>query len=234
MQLFYIPDFCNNDIYTLNKEESQHIVKVLRMKEGDNVFLTDGIGNLYKASIVEANPRNCIVKVEDKQEEYQKRDFYIHLAIAPTKNINRIEWLFEKITEMGIDEITPIITEHSERDKINNERLEKIIVSAMKQSLKAYKPKLNEITNFNTLLNNIKQENKYLAYCQGDDRILIKDDYQKGKSCLIIIGPEGDFSFNEIEKAKQNNIKLVSLGQQRLRTETAALFAVSNIHFLNQ
>ena len=158
MQLFYIPDFCNNDIYTLNKEESQHIVKVLRMKESDNVFLTDGIGNLYKASIVEANPRNCIVKIEDKQEDYQKRDFYIHLAIAPTKNINRIEWLFEKITEMGIDEITPIITEHSERDKINNERLEKIIVSAMKQSLKTYKPKLNEITNFNTLLNNIKQE----------------------------------------------------------------------------
>ena len=144
MQLFYCPDINPNQIYTLGKEESQHCVKVLRLKENDTLFVTDGQGNLYKAEIVEALPRSCSVRIIETQAEYGKRDYYLHIAIAPTKNIARIEWFLEKATEMGIDEITPIICDHSEREIVKNERLEKIIVSAMKQSLKAYLPKLNE------------------------------------------------------------------------------------------
>jgi 16S rRNA (uracil1498-N3)-methyltransferase len=233
MQLFYNQEANTNDIITLDKEESQHICRVLRMKEGEKVFLTDGKGNLFTCIILDAT-KNCTIQVKSVQKEYQKRPFYIHLAIALTKNINRIEWLFEKATEIGIDEITPITTLHSERDKMNKERLEKIIISAMKQSLKAYTPQLNDLTKFSSLINNIKEEKKYLAYCQGEDRILLKDDYKPKESVLIIIGPEGDFDNKEIILAKEKGIKLISLGNQRLRTETAALYAINNIHFLNQ
>lgn len=234
MQLFYYPEIGLNDIVTLDKEESQHICRVLRMQVNEKVFLTDGKGNFFTSILLDTNPKGCTVQIKDVEKEYQKRPFYIHLAIALTKNINRIEWLFEKATELGIDEITPIMTLHSERDKMNKERLDKIIISAMKQSLKTYKPQLNDITKFSYLINNIKQEKKYLAYCQGEDRIMMKDDYNKGDSVLIIIGPEGDFDNKEILMAQEKNIKLISLGNQRLRTETAALYAISNIHFLNQ
>jgi 16S rRNA (uracil1498-N3)-methyltransferase len=234
MQLFYCPDINPNQIYTLGKEESQHCVKVLRLKENDTLFLTDGQGNLYKAEIVEAMPRSCSVRIIETQVEYGKRDYYLHVAIAPTKNIARIEWFLEKATEMGIDEITPIICEHSERDIIKNERLEKIIVSAMKQSLKAYLPKLNEAIPIKNLIQNSKEENKLICYCQDDDRKKIQDIYKPKESVLIIIGPEGDFSEKEVKEALNNNFQKITLGKERLRTETAGLYAVQSIHFLNQ
>lgn len=234
MQLFYCPDINPNQIYTLDKEESQHCVKVLRLKENDTLFLTDGHGNLYKAEIVEAMPRSCSVRIIETQVEYGKRDYYLHVAIAPTKNIARIEWFLEKATEMGIDEITPIICEHSERDIIKNERLEKIIVSAMKQSLKAYLPKLNEAIPIKQLIQNSKEEKKLICYCQDDDRKKIQDIYKTKESVLIIIGPEGDFSEKEVQEALNNNFQKITLGKERLRTETAGLYAVQSIHFLNQ
>lgn len=234
MQLFYVPDCEKGDIVTLDKEESTHIVRVLRMKEMEEISLTDGKGNFFFADIVDANPNRCSVQIKKTIEEYGKRDFYIHLAIAPTKNINRIEWLLEKATEIGIDEITPLICEHSERKDVKNERLDKILVSAMKQSLKAYKPILNPMTKISKLISNAKEENKLICYCQGDDRQYIKDVCPKKSSYLILIGPEGDFSQKEVDLALANNFKTISLGEQRLRTETAALYSISNIHYLNQ
>ncbi|MBQ0113590.1 MAG: 16S rRNA (uracil(1498)-N(3))-methyltransferase [Bacteroidales bacterium] len=234
MQLFYVPDCEKGDIVTLDKEESTHIVRVLRMKEMEEISLTDGKGNFFFADIVDANPNRCSVQIKKTIEEYGKRDFYIHLAIAPTKNINRIEWLLEKATEIGIDEITPLICEHSERKDVKNERLDKILVSAMKQSLKAYKPILNPMTKISQLISNAKEENKLICYCQGDDRQYIKDVCPKKSSYLILIGPEGDFSQKEVDLALANNFKTISLGEQRLRTETAALYSISNIHYLNQ
>lgn len=234
MQLFYVPDCEKGDIVTLDKEESTHIVRVLRMKEMEEISLTDGKGNFFFADIVDANPNRCSVQIKKTIEEYGKRDFYIHLAIAPTKNINRIEWLLEKATEIGIDEITPLICEHSERKDVKNERLDKILVSAMKQSLKAYKPILNTMTKISQLISNAKEENKLICYCQGDDRQYIKDVCPKKSSYLILVGPEGDFSQKEVDLALANNFKTISLGEQRLRTETAALYSISNIHYLNQ
>lgn len=234
MQLFYVPDCEKGDIVTLDKEESTHIVRVLRMKEMEEISLTDGKGNFFFADIVDANPNRCSVQIKRTIEEYGKRDFYIHLAIAPTKNINRIEWLLEKVTEIGIDEITPLICEHSERKDVKNERLDKILVSAMKQSLKAYKPILNPMTKISQLISKAKEENKLICYCQGDDRQYIKDVCPKKSSYLILIGPEGDFSQKEVDLALANNFKTISLGEQRLRTETAALYSISNIHYLNQ
>lgn len=234
MQLFFIPEYSGENIITLDKEESSHISKVLRIKEGEEIFLTDGKGNLFTCVILESTPKRCNVKIVKTEENYQKRSFKIHLAIAPTKNINRIEWLLEKAVEMGIDEITPIVTEHSERRNINFERLDKIVVSAMKQSLKCFKPQLNELTDFSSLINNLKEEKKYLCCCSDEEKIFIKDDYSKDKDVILFIGPEGDFSDKEIAQAKNAGCKLITLGQQRLRTETAALYAISNIHFLNQ
>lgn len=234
MQLFYCPDIIPDQIYTLGKEESQHLIKVLRQKEGDKVHLTDGLGNLFEAEILEANPKSCILKVISTQEEYNKRDYYLHVAIAPTKNIARIEWFLEKATEMGIDEITPIICQHSERENIKHERLEKIIISAMKQSLKAYMPKLNETTPLLQLIKNSTETHKLIGYCVGENRNQIKDIYKPKESVLIVIGPEGDFSEKEVQEALKNNFQTITLGKERLRTETAGLYVVNIIHSLNQ
>ncbi|MCK9162794.1 MAG: 16S rRNA (uracil(1498)-N(3))-methyltransferase [Bacteroidales bacterium] len=234
MQLFYCPDINPNQIFTLGKEESQHLIKVLRQKEGDKVHLTDGKGNLFEADILEANPRACIVKIVNTKEEYNKRDYYLHIAIAPTKNISRIEWFLEKATEIGIDEITPIICQHSERDVLKHERLEKIIISAMKQSLKAYMPKLNSPTPLLQVINNSTEKNKLIGYCIGDNRNQIKDIYKPKESVLIVIGPEGDFSEKEVEEAIKNNFQTITLGKERLRTETAGIYVVNIIHSLNQ
>ena len=234
MQLFFIPQYSDQEIITLDKEESSHISKVLRMKEGEEIFLTEGKGNLFTCVIMESTPKRCSVKIIKKEENYRKRNFRIHLAIAPTKNTNRMEWLLEKAVEIGIDEITPIITEHSERKTLNTERLDKIIISAMKQSLTCFKPLLNEPTPFRSVINNIKEEEKYLCCCSDKEKIFIKDSYSKNKDAIIFIGPEGDFSDKEISQAENAGCKLITLGQQRLRTETAALYAISNIHFLNQ
>jgi len=234
MQIFYCPDINPFQIYTLGKEESQHSIKVLRQKEGEKVYLTDGIGNMYEAEILEANPKGCTIKVINTQNQFNKRDYYLHVAIAPTKNISRIEWFLEKATEMGIDEITPIVCEHSERVVVKQERLEKIIVSAMKQSLKAYLPKLNPPTPLLQIIQNAKEKNKYIGYCQSEDRKQIKDIYKAKESVLIVIGPEGDFSEKEVEAAQKHKFQKITLGKERLRTETAGLYVVNTIHILNQ
>lgn len=234
MHLFYTPDFELNEgeYYSLNKEESTHCIKVLRLREKDIICLTNGLGRFVFAEISDANPKNCSFVVTEVKEEYGKRDFRIHIAVAPTKNMNRMEWFLEKAVEMGVDKISFFIGEHSERTSIKRERLEKIMISALKQSLKAYMPELEENADYKELIKSCESK-KFIAYCKPEGRTSIKESYNKGEDVLILIGPEGDFSENEVELALNNGFQAITLGESRLRTETAALFALQSIHFVN-
>lgn len=224
MQLFYTPDISHTTYY-LNETESKHAIRVLRMTNGDAVQLVDGLGNFYEAKITDANPKKCKIEVVQKISEFGKRKHYLHLAVAPTKNIDRFEWFLEKATEIGVDEITPILCSHSERKVIKDDRLEKVIVSAMKQSLKAYLPKLNPLTPFNQLIKCGFPGKKFVAHCYEQDKRELKTEITESWSNLILIGPEGDFSEEEITQAIASGFTPVSLGASRLRTETAAVVA---------
>lgn len=233
MNIFYTPDI-DGEQYTLSEQESKHCIRVLRNSIGDELTLVDGSGGLYKSEIIDANPKRCSVRVIEKIEEFQKRDFHVHLAIAPTKNNDRLEWFLEKATEIGLNEITPLLCEHSERKQIKQERLEKVVVSAMKQSLKAYLPKLNNLTTFETLLANSEADQKFIAHCEDGDKNHLYNEIEKGQNVLILIGPEGDFSPLEIEKALKFGFKPISLGESRLRTETAGVVATQIVNLVNE
>jgi len=232
MNLFYTPDI-KSEIYSLNEEESRHCIRVLRLQKSDTIFLTNGKGTLYKAIIADDNPKECIVHITEIFENYKKRNYHLHIAIAPTKNIDRIEWFLEKATEIGIDEITPLICKHSERRTINAERLNKIISSAMKQSLKAYLPLLNKEISFNDFASQDFHSAKFICHYSEENKNL-KDSYARSNDAVILIGPEGDFDDAEISKAKENNFTQINLGDNRYRTETAALMACHTIHLMNE
>ena len=230
MQLFYTD---NTDTqFTLNYEESKHITKSLRKKEGDVLNFTDGKGNLLIAEIISSDLRKTRVKVIEKIDKEKGHNYYLHIAIAPTKNMDRFEWFLEKATEIGIDEITPIICERSERKVIKTKRCNRILLSAMKQSLKFHKPKLNKAISFKDFVKLNFEGGKYIAHCEEGEKTELRKE-KKDKRTLILIGPEGDFSAKEIEKSTQHNFYPISLGNSRLRTETAGLFAVTNIN-INQ
>lgn len=234
MHVFYTPDI-NSSEYILNEEESRHCMKVLRLVIGDNVHLIDGQGGLYEAEIIAETKRNVTLHIQKVFKEYQKRNHRLHIAVAPTKNIDRLEWFLEKATEIGIDEITPIICERSERKIVKEDRLNKVITSAVKQSLQAYHPVLNEAITFKELISKYDATYKMIAHCiDGEPRGFISQVSSPGQSYLILIGPEGDFSPAEIALALQNNFKPLTLGNTRLRTETAALAACFEVNYLNR
>lgn len=235
MQLFYSPsiDLTSPD-FTFDKDESRHIVKVLRKKTGDQLSLTNGQGAYLLSEIISIEGKKCKVKILEIISKEKPWDYDLHIAIAPTKNIDRFEWFLEKATEIGIDQITPIICEHSERKILKTERLEKIIEAAMKQSLKFNLPKLNKACSFNTFINQNYLEHKFIAHCHYPITKLLKSELQKSKNALILIGPEGDFSKTEIQQAILKGFKEISLGKSRLRTETAGLVAVHTISQINQ
>ena len=233
MHLFYTPDLAG-DTYILNDEESRHCSKVLRLQEGTVVYLIDGVGGFYTAEIKVSHPKHTELRILDAQKEYGKRNHYLHIAIAPTKNIDRFEWFLEKATEIGIDEITPIISERSERKDVKQDRLNKVITSAVKQSLKAYHPKLNELTKLSALLTLKDDSQKFVAHCLDDEKSFLKEQISLNGRYTILIGPEGDFSSAEVSLSKQAGFIPVSLGDSRLRTETAALEACFEINFLNR
>lgn len=233
MHLFYTPDL-SGKIYTLNESESKHCIKVLRLSMSDQVQLIDGKGGFYTAQITDANPKKCSVEIINEVREFGKRNHYLHIAIAPTKNNDRFEWFLEKATEIGVDEITPIICEHSERKVVKPERLEKIIISAVKQSIKAYKPKLNNIISYQDFIASKFQGDKFIAHCEENEKTALKSAYGKGTNALVLIGPEGDFDPKEIALAKENNFQEISLGESRLRTETAGVVACHTINLLNE
>jgi 16S rRNA (uracil1498-N3)-methyltransferase len=230
MELFFTKDISGN-IALFDSEESRHAVKVLRHREGDKISFTDGSGHLYQGTIVSADPRELRAEITETSA-IEIPDRHFHIAIAPTKNIDRLEWFLEKATEIGIDEITPIVCKHSERTVIKKERLEKILVSAIKQSGQYKLPILNELTNVKDFLRKQIDGIKFIAHCEDDvktDLISLGDHLQKA---IIMIGPEGDFTKEEIKQAMDAGYKPVSLGETRLRTETAGLYAVNAFHFL--
>ncbi len=223
MALFYVPNIATSK--TLPEEESQHAIKVLRLQVGDSIDLVDGNGGYYKAKITNSHPKHCSFEITTTVLAYCKRDYKLHIAIAPTKNIERLEWFIEKATEIGIDEITPIICRYSERKVVKIERLEKIIVSASKQSVKAYFPKLNPLCTFDEFMNKQHTADKFIAHCYEDEKVLFQNNCKNSKDLLILIGPEGDFSKEEVLKAISKGYTPVSLGNSRLRTETAGVVA---------
>jgi len=227
MQLFYLENPKNEII--LSAEESKHATKVLRKKEGDILNFTDGKGAFYKAEIIVADSRKCRLKVVSTEQKEKQHNYHLHIAIAPTKNMDRFEWFLEKATEIGIDEITPIICTHSERKKIKTERCNRILLSAMKQSLKFHVPKLNEAMSLSDFIKQDYKGTKYIAHCEDGEKKELKR-VNKTEKTIILIGPEGDFSPKEIELALQNQFKAVSLGTSRLRTETAGIIAAHSIN----
>ncbi len=235
MQLFYTPDIDPTlSQYFLSEEESKHAVRVLRLNIGDAVTLIDGKGGLYKAEIKDAHPKRTILQINSVTAEFNKRNHYLHIAIAPTKNLDRIEWFLEKATEIGIDEISLIICQRSERKEAKVERLDKIITSAIKQSIKAYHPILNAPVNFNQFLKQPFDGQKFIAHCDDGEKAELAQSLEKQNRYLILIGPEGDFSPSEVDAALQNGYKAITLGESRLRTETAALEACFEVNFLNR
>jgi len=230
--LFYSP-VVTQGLNLLGEHESWHCTHVLRLPEGGTIHLTDGQGNLYECVIMHVDPKKCIVNVVSIQAEYLKRKNYLHIGIAPTKIMDRFEWFLEKATEIGIDEITPVFCAHSERIRIKTERLHKILVAAMKQSLKAYLPKLNEPADLKNFLSKDFTGQKFIAYCESGEEDELQKVYQKGSNALILIGPEGDFSHEEIALAKKQGFIPISLGKSRLRTETAGIVACHTITLLN-
>ena len=227
MQLFYLENPENEII--LSSEESKHATKVLRKKEGDILDFTDGKGKFYKAEITLADSRKCRFQIVSSEQKPKQHNYHLHIAIAPTKNMDRFEWFLEKATEIGIDEITPIICSRSERKVIKTERCNRILLSAMKQSLKYHLPKLNEAISLNDFLKQDFEGAKYIAHCEDGEKNELKT-VSKAEKYLILIGPEGDFSPKEIKLALQNQFKAVSLGTSRLRTETAGIVAVHTIN----
>ncbi len=233
MHLFYTPDL-QSDIYRLSEEESKHCVRVLRLAEGDILNLADGKGLFCEAVITSAHPKACELKIVDKKSDFGKREFRLIMAVSPTKNIDRYEWFLEKATEIGIDAIIPLIGRYSERKEIKPERLEKVIVSAIKQSIKAYLPQLQQTQSFKTVIKIPFPGQKFIAHCYAGEKVFLRDAVTKGNDVLILIGPEGDFSVEEVESAIMEGFVPVSLGDSRLRTETAALVACHTVNLINQ
>ena len=233
MNIFYTPDI-KGKIYTLEESESKHCVRVLRHGVGDKLVLVDGKGGWYEAVITDANPKRCTVDVINEIHDFGKRNYYLHLAVAPTKNIDRFEWFVEKATEIGIDEITPLLCEHSERKQINIDRIEKVAVVAMKQSLKAFLPRLNNLTNFEAFCKTQNQGSRFIAHCEEERKSHLFGKVKPKERVVILIGPEGDFSRAEIELAKKTGFEEVSLGNSRLRTETAAVVSCEIVSLVNE
>lgn len=234
MQLFYSPEIEKGQTsFTFDKDESKHIIKVLRRKMGDLLYVTNGKGTLFTTKITLDSDKKCVTEIIDSEGQ-APTPFRLHLAVAPTKMNERYEWFLEKATEIGIHEITPIICDHSERKIVKTERFEKIIQSAMKQSLQYHLPILNDPISLKDFLNQDHQGEKYIAHCEETEKVLLKDSIDIHKNYLLLVGPEGDFSTNEINLALAKGYRPVSLGHTRLRTETAALVAVHSFVFTNE
>ncbi|WGD34458.1 16S rRNA (uracil(1498)-N(3))-methyltransferase [Olleya sp. YS] len=234
MQLFYNPNIDNTTKqFAFPKEDSRHIVKVLRKQLGDILHITNGKGYLLKAEIAVAEQKNCMVNIIEATLQ-KPSNYKLHLAVAPTKMNDRYEWFLEKATEIGVTSITPIFCDHSERKTVKIERFEKIIQSAMKQSLSCYYPTLNQPIAFKDYITKVFSGQLFIAHCEETDKKSLKSQLSTNNEVTILIGPEGDFSVKEIEKAIQNKFIPVTLSDTRLRTETAAIVACHSVAFVNE
>ncbi len=229
--LFFCPDILKSPV--LPEQESQHCVKVLRTREGETLTVTDGKGFFYDCELVQAHPKQCIVAIRHQSEIPVNRHFALHIAFAPSKQMDRNEWFVEKATEIGIDRFTPLVCRHSERKEIKQERLQKVVVAAMKQSLQAYLPEIEKTTRFEELIERPFQGRKFIAHCHDLPKKQLASSYKKGENALILIGPEGDFSEEEVNRAVGLGFEPVSIGGTRLRSETASLVSMHIIHVIN-
>jgi 16S rRNA (uracil1498-N3)-methyltransferase len=233
MQIFYAPGIEGRS-HTLDETESRHCIKVLRMTRGTAVKVIDGKGNLFEGYISDPDIKRCVIAITSEIKDYEKREYYLHIAISPLKNPERFEWFIEKSVEIGIDEITPLICKHTEKQSIKQERTENIIISAMKQSLKARKPILNPPVLFDEFISREHSGKKMIAHCINElPRKNFSEAYSKGSNATIMIGPEGDFSADEISSAVQNGFVPFQMGTARLRTETAGIAACHSVYFMN-
>ncbi len=234
MHWFFLKDIYPGQ-FTFDSDESKHIARVLRLKREDMIYLTDGKGNLYTGKIIDDNPKRCTVKVSDEVGTIPPLPYRLHIAVAPTKNLSRLEWFVEKATETGVSEITPIVCDHSEREFFKIDRLERIAIAAIKQSQQTWLPEINQLTSFADFIKKTPKGEGYIAYVDTlQNTPLLKTAYTPGKNAIILIGPEGDFSKEEIEAAIEAGFVPISLGKNRLRTETAALVASYTINLINQ
>ena len=233
MNVFYLPDAQIGAI-SFPEEESKHIVKVLRMKEGDRFCVTDGNGSLYDAELIDAHPKRAMANLSNQRNGYDIRDFKVSIAIAPTKLNERTEWFLEKATEIGIDEVKLFSSYHSERRVANVDRFKKIVISAMKQSVKSKMPIVEDMVSFDKLVKQNYEGQKFIAWIDDNVKEQLCDLYKKGENALVLIGPEGDFSKEEVALAIEYGFIPVSLGEARLRTETAAVVACHTIQLINQ
>ena len=234
MQIFYAPGISGNN-YFLDEKESKHCIRVLRMDKGDPVRLIDGKGNLYEGIISNPDKKECGISITRIISDFEKRDYRLHIAISPLKNSERFEWFVEKSVEIGINEITPLICHNTEKQSIKTERINNIIISAMKQSLKALKPRLNNSCILSEFIKQDSKRIKIIAHCNETiSRKSIEDVCCKNNDAIILIGPEGDFTHDEIRLAIANGFISVHLGRSRLRTETAGVAACHSIYFINQ
>jgi len=234
MQIFYAPDIAGN-AYTLDERESGHCIRVLRMKSGTPVQIIDGRGNLYDAVIVNPDPKKCSLSITGVREDFETRNYRLHIAISPLKNYERFEWFIEKSVEIGVDEITPIICNNTEKPGIKRERINNLIISAMKQSLKSTLTVLNEPCGFQEFISREYFARRMIAHCNEEpSRRMIGEVCQKGNDSLVLIGPEGDFSPAEIDAAVSRGFLPVHLGKSRLRSETAGIAACYSVYYINQ
>ena len=235
MYLFYCPDIETKQ--TLSEEESGHCVRVLRYSVGDEILITDGKGTTYTARITNPHPKHCDFEIISREKQEPHHHFHMHIAVAPTKNIERLEWAIEKCVEIGVDEITPLLCRFSERKQLRTDRLEKIILSAAKQSLTPYLPVLHDLTPYDEFISRQKEDvstQKFIAHCYKEDKRVLKNEIEQGRDVLVLIGPEGDFSEQEIAEALAIGFIPVSLGESRLRTETAAVVACHTAVLINE
>jgi 16S rRNA (uracil1498-N3)-methyltransferase len=233
MQLFHNPDInLSANIFSFDKNESRHIIKVLRKKEKDQLQITNGKGMLFNSEIIKANDKKCVIQIISAELQPKPWTYHLHIAIAPTKMNDRYEWFLEKSTEIGIDEITPIICDNSERKTIKIDRFKKVIVSAIKQSLKYQLPILNDPIKFSEFIKKDFKGSRLIAHCDKTDRQKLKQESVTHNNITVLIGPEGDFSTKEINAALQHKFIPLSLGKSRLRTETAGIVVCNAISIL--
>lgn len=230
MQLFYHPQISENDKQvSFPREESRHIAKVLRKKPGDTLHLTNGKGWIFETEIITADHNNCLASIVRSEKE-PPPPYHLHLAVAPTKMNDRYEWFLEKAVEIGVHEITPVICDHSERKVVKLNRFERVLQSALKQSLHSLMPKLNEPVSFSEFLQKESSGQRFIAHCEEmGEKAYLSKSLETNKPVIILIGPEGDFSTEEIKLATEKKWQPVSLGNSRLRTETAAIVACHTV-----
>lgn len=232
MHLFYAPELSDDLSFTLSKEESHHAIRVLRLNPGNEIILVNGRGGWYQTVITHPDPKACTVEIVDRQQDIGKPPYQLHIALAPTKQIDRYEWFLEKTTEIGISEITPIICDHSERKDVKTDRQMRIVIAAMKQSLKAHHPVINEPVQFKNFMKKNIPGIKTIAHCQAGEKVWLNEIARVDKPITILIGPEGDFSDSEIASAIANDYEPITLGASRLRTETAGVAACHTISWI--